>query len=183
MTRYAATWPRPPSKRAATQINILHANGSRSAPSHQNAHGHARLSARSCRDPVGDGDRMSYVGVLGLTFAGSATPRRAEMAEFLRNRLGLSRVEIEGVEADVFRLPDQSLFAVSTPGGMGQTARSIGFLVDDLDAMVAGLVDAGVEVGLIGRNAESRYAHFRAPDGHLYELVERLAGISQGPLA
>jgi hypothetical protein len=27
--------------------------------------------------------------------------------------------------------------------------------------------------GQVGENAEHRYAHFRAPDGRLYELIER----------
>ena len=80
---------------------------------------------------------------------------------------------MDGVEADLFELPDGSTFAVATPGGMGATARSIGFLVDDLDAAAGGLHDAGLEVGPIGENERERYLHFRAPDRELYELVER----------
>lgn len=114
------------------------------------------------------------MSILGLTFAGSATPRRREMTNFLRDTLGLNSVEVDVVEADLFRLPDGSLFAVASPGGMGDTARSIGFLVEDLDNMIAMLTDAGIEVGHINHNARDRYVHFRAPDDQLYELVERL---------
>jgi glyoxylase I family protein len=58
---------------------------------------------------------------------------------------------------------------------MGDTARSIGFLVADLDAAIAELRAAGVEVDEPAANDRHRYAHFRAPDGRLYELVEERA--------
>ena len=73
----------------------------------------------------------------GLVFAGSATDRRAEMTGFVAEVLGLQRVEDSGVEADLFALPDGSRFGVADPRGMGETSRSIGFLVDDLDAAAA----------------------------------------------
>jgi catechol 2,3-dioxygenase-like lactoylglutathione lyase family enzyme len=116
--------------------------------------------------------------ILGLTFAGSASEHRSEMSLFLRETLRLDQVAVDGVEADLFGLPDGSQFAVASPSGMGDTARSIGFLVDDLDEALVVLSNAGVRVGDTTENAGARYAHFRAPDDHLYELVERkdLAG-------
>lgn len=72
-----------------------------------------------------------------------------------------------------FEAPDGSTFAVSDPGGMGDTGRSLGFLVGDLEAAVSELRAHGFEVNGVGENARERYAHFRAPDGHLYELVQR----------
>ncbi len=110
--------------------------------------------------------------ILGLVFAGSSTDRRAEMARFASGVLGLERVAVAGAEADMFALPDGSWFAVAGPRGMGDTARSIGFLVADLDAAIAELRAAGVEVDEPAANDRHRYAHFRAPDGRLYELVE-----------
>src|SRR6185503_11188467 len=65
--------------------------------------------------------------ILGLVFAGTATRQRAEMARFVEDTLGLQRVEIGGVDADAFALPDGSNFAVADPRGMGNTARTIGF--------------------------------------------------------
>ena len=94
------------------------------------------------------------------------------MARFARETLGLERVQLGGVEADIFALPDGSHFAVADPRGMGDTSRSIGFQVADLDEAAAELRAAGVEVDEPAENDRQRYVHFRAPDGELYELVE-----------
>ena len=114
--------------------------------------------------------------VLGLVFAGTATPHRAAMASFVAEVLGLARVPADSDYADMFTLPDGSGFAVSDerePGG--GTSRTVGFLVTDLDAAADELRRAGVEVDEPGGNEQYRYAHFVAPDGDLYELVERLS--------
>jgi len=95
------------------------------------------------------------------------------MTAFVRDVLSMTPVAIDGVEADVFELPDGSTFAVSSPGGMGRTSRSIGFLVDDLTSAAAVLQAAGHSVGAVSENARERYFHFRGPDQQLYELVER----------
>jgi catechol 2,3-dioxygenase-like lactoylglutathione lyase family enzyme len=110
--------------------------------------------------------------VLGLVFAGTATAKRTEMAQFLRETLGLPEVDDRGVEADMFELPDGSRFAVSGPGEMGDTPRSVGFLVENLDSAVVGLREARLEVDEPAENERHRYVHFRAPDGELYELIE-----------
>ena len=110
--------------------------------------------------------------VLGLVFAGSATDRRPEMARFVDEVLGLAPARAGGVSADMFALPDGAFFAVAGPREMGETSRTIGFLVADLDAAVAELQAAGVEVDEPAANDRHRYVHFRAPDGKLYELVE-----------
>jgi glyoxylase I family protein len=113
------------------------------------------------------------VQILGLTFAGSSSDRRPEMAAFVENVLGVPRTAVAGIEADLFDLPDGSRFAVASAGVMG-TERTIGFLVADVDAALAELRQAGVETDdEISENAEYRYVHLRAPDGGLYELVER----------
>lgn len=113
--------------------------------------------------------------ILGLTFAGTSSDARSEMAAFVENVLGLQQTAIDGVEADLFDLPDGSRFAVASAGGMG-TERTIGFLVADVDAALAELRRAGVGTDdEVAENAQYRYVHFRAPDGGLYELVERRA--------
>ena len=59
---------------------------------------------------------------------------------------------------------------------MGATQRSIGFLVDDVERAAQELRAVGAEVDdEISGNARERYVHFRAPDGQLYELVERMS--------
>jgi catechol 2,3-dioxygenase-like lactoylglutathione lyase family enzyme len=114
--------------------------------------------------------------ILGLVFAGTSTEHRSQMVSFVGGTLALPRARADapdGVAADLFELPDGSTFAVASPGGMGDTPRSIGFLVDDLDAAAADLRKAGILVGPISENERDRYLHFRAPDHELYELVER----------
>lgn len=112
--------------------------------------------------------------ILGICFAGTSTSQREAMTEFVAHVLGLPRRHLEGVEADLFTLPDDSSFAVASPGGMGDSARSLGFLVADLDDAVAALNAVGVTTDAPTSNELERYVHFTAPDGHLYELVERL---------
>jgi catechol 2,3-dioxygenase-like lactoylglutathione lyase family enzyme len=114
--------------------------------------------------------------VQGIVFAGTGTPNRREMTTFVREVLGLTPTVVPGVEADLFDLPDGSTFAVASPQGMGTTDRSLGFLVRDIEEAVRELRAVGAPVdGDISANARERYVHFRAPDGELYELVERKA--------
>ncbi len=114
------------------------------------------------------------MNVKGIVFAGTATDARPAMRTFALEVLGMTPSRVEGVEADLFDLPDGSSFAVASPRGMGDTERTLGFLVDDLDLAVADLASAGVPVdGYISGNQRERYVHFTAPDGHLYELIER----------
>ena len=120
--------------------------------------------------------------ITGLVFAGTATHRRREMAGFLSETLGLEPTVLGGADADAFALPDGSVFAVADPRGMGDTSRSLGFAVADLDEAIAELRAAGVEVGEPVANARMRYVHFRAPDGKLYELVEDRAGEALPPV-
>ena len=114
------------------------------------------------------------MNIQGIVFAGTGTSARPQMSMFARDVLGLVPTQVAGVEADLFDLPDGSSFAVASAGGMGETDRSIGFLVDDIDAAVRELRAAGTEVDEeVSGNARERYVHFRAPDGQLYELVQR----------
>lgn len=114
--------------------------------------------------------------ILGLVFAGTATDRRPAMAAFARDVLGLEPCAVAGATADMFALPDGSTFAVADPRELGETSRSLGFLVADLTDAIAELAAAGVEVDEIAANERFRYVHFRAPDGALYELVEETHG-------
>jgi hypothetical protein len=96
------------------------------------------------------------------------------MTEFVGQVLGLPTRHIEGVEADLFGLPDGSSFAVASPGGMGKSERSLGFLVASLEEAVTELNAAGIATDSPATNETQRYVHFTAPDGHQYELVELL---------
>ena len=57
--------------------------------------------------------------------------------------------------------------------GLEPAERTVGLLVDDLDAAVAQLRAAGVATDEVSESATQRWAHFRAPDGRLYELVQQ----------
>jgi glyoxylase I family protein len=113
------------------------------------------------------------VRILGLVFAGTSTGARDPMSAFLRSAFGLRAVPVDGVVgADVFDLPDGASFVVAEAGGMG-AERTVGFLVEDVDAAAGELRALGVEVDAeIAANERWRYVHFRAPDGHVYELIE-----------
>lgn len=121
------------------------------------------------------------MNIQGIVFAGTGTAARAEMAAFTRDVLGLTPTRVPGVEADLFDLPDGSSFAVASPQGMGATDRSVGFLVDDLEQAVRELRAAGAAVDdEISGNDRERYVHFQAPDGQLYELLQRRPRVPPG---
>jgi catechol 2,3-dioxygenase-like lactoylglutathione lyase family enzyme len=111
--------------------------------------------------------------VRGISFVGTRTGARSDMAAFVRDVLGLAPAGAGGMDAEVFALPDGSSFAVTSPDGTGHAGRTVGFLVTDLDQAARELRAAGVETDEeVSVSDRQRYLHFRAPDGHLYELVE-----------
>ena len=113
--------------------------------------------------------------ILGLTFVGTRTGKRAEMDQFVAGVLGLSPRHVEGMDAEVFSLPDGSSFAVTSPDGPDDTERTVGFLVADVISAARELEGAGITTDAeVSRSSTQRYIHFRAPDGHLYELVEEI---------
>ena len=108
--------------------------------------------------------------ITGLGFVGTRTPRRAEMAAFLRDVLRLDASVLPGVDADLFQLPDGSSFTVVDAA---EPERTVGFTVADLGNAVMELRHAGMETDHeVSSNRRFRYADFRAPDGQLYELIE-----------
>ena len=112
------------------------------------------------------------MNVRGIGFVGTATAHRTEMANFVRDVLGLEELHAHSLEADLFRLADGTVFAVADAETQAEAYRTVGFHVDDLDEALAGLEGAGIDVaGGVQENDRDRYVHFRAPDGRLYELV------------
>jgi len=97
------------------------------------------------------------------------------MTTFARDVLGLRVVE-ETDGMTVYELADGDHFEVFDAGGPHSEpyfdAPVVGFLVDDVDAGAAELAAAGVELlGPVVDLGESAWVHFRAPDGHVYELA------------
>jgi glyoxylase I family protein len=111
--------------------------------------------------------------IKGITFVGTRTGARSEMGTFVRDVLGLAPTTVDGVDAEMFALPDGSTFAVTSPDGPDDSERTVGFLVEDIQEAALALRAAGVTTDdEIAESATQRYLHFRAPDEHLYELVE-----------
>lgn len=118
--------------------------------------------------------------VRGIRWLGVRTSRIVEMREFASEVLGMRADEVTEDFAEL-RTADGSRFelfgsddAADGPWMFAANEVVAGFLVDDLEAARAELAATpGVE--LLGeiRALDSGYAwqHFRAPDGHVYELT------------
>jgi catechol 2,3-dioxygenase-like lactoylglutathione lyase family enzyme len=109
----------------------------------------------------------------GVVWLGTRTARFDEMSAFAKDVLGLELKHGEAGQA-VFELPDGDTFEIFDahhPGGGHPDGVAAGFLVDDAEAAVTELRDAGVEVTEVGSAGEFRWAYFRAPDGNLYEVT------------
>jgi len=122
--------------------------------------------------------------VKGIVWLGTRTDRFEQMTAFCRDLLGLSqRVSEPGFA--VFDMPDGDLFEVF---GSEQSMNTFmehpvaGFLVDDIEAARAEMEASGIEfLGPIQGNTDDyRWAHFRAPDGFVYELTYSTAHPSIG---
>jgi predicted enzyme related to lactoylglutathione lyase len=109
-----------------------------------------------------------------LSWLGIRTDRFEEMTSFLERALGL-RKEIAEPGRAMYRLPIGDPVDVFDAGDERYlhftTGPVVGFLVDDVEAGGAELAAAGGElVGPVQRGDGFAWAHFRAPDGNLYEL-------------
>jgi predicted enzyme related to lactoylglutathione lyase len=88
-------------------------------------------------------------------------------------------VTFAGDHQAVFTLPDGANVEVFGPGDPDHdhfsTGPVVGFFVEDIAAARAELERAGVELlGPLGGTPETgQWAHFRAPDGNVYELTSR----------
>ena len=111
--------------------------------------------------------------IKGIVFAGSATTERERTTAFFTQVFGLAPKPLEGFPADLFEFPDGSSFGIVGMNDPAHVSRTIGFEVDDLDAAIDELEAAGIPTGEPGSNQLGRYAHITAPDGKLYELVEK----------
>jgi catechol 2,3-dioxygenase-like lactoylglutathione lyase family enzyme len=113
------------------------------------------------------------VRIEGLMFVGTRTEARDQMAEFVRDVLGLAPSPAGGLAAEVFAMPDGSSFVVTSPDEPADVERTVGFLVNDVEQALRELRAAGISTDdEVSSTATQRYVHLRAPDGHLYELVE-----------
>ena len=119
--------------------------------------------------------------VKNIRWVGIHTRRYDEMVRFLGDVMGMRRnfeepatVEFETTEGDEVQVmsPGHPYFDFFSRHARGPVPL---FEVDDLNQARQRLVEARTEiVGSPGRDSNWEWLHFRAPDGHLYELSTRL---------
>lgn len=111
----------------------------------------------------------------GLVFAGIASSDGPAVAAFFRDVLEAECVTEDGWHRVVF--PDgTSLALVPRDWVSPPSDTNLGFLVDDVEAATRELAGRGVEPdGELVVGGELRYQHFRAPDGRVFELIDRRA--------
>ena len=109
----------------------------------------------------------------GLVFAGIASANQVGLDRFFADVLGVERVVEDGYTR--FAFPNGSSIAVVPPDWVAPPSdTNLGFLVDDVAVATAELAARGIEPdGELRSNDEYRYQHFRAPDGRVFELLDR----------
>lgn len=111
-----------------------------------------------------------------LAWLGTRTSRLAAMRDFYAGLFGVAP-EVDRDDMVVFRTAGGDtveLFGEGEPDHRHFTTGPVaGFLVADLEAATRRLVALGAElVGTPGHDADgSAWAHFRAPDGNVYEVT------------
>ncbi len=113
----------------------------------------------------------------GIVWAGTRTSHSEAMRAFVEGVLGLS-VRQRHPTFTVYELPNGDQLEVFGPEDREHDFLSdpaIGFLVDDVRAARAEMERKGVEfIGEIHTGASGNsWSHFRAPDGHVYEITSR----------
>jgi glyoxalase/bleomycin resistance protein/dioxygenase superfamily protein len=110
--------------------------------------------------------------VKGIVWLGTRTERFDEMREFFLRITGVAPRDEPGLA--VFDLASGDRIEVLDPAVAESymVAPVVGFLVDDVAAARAELESNGIEfIGPIHSGAGSTWSHFRAPDGHVYEIT------------
>ena len=121
--------------------------------------------------------REDGMQVKGLTWLGLRTTQFEEMVKFFRDVMGMQPIRDDpeiagfqltnGTQLELYR-PEEPFHAFFTTGPV------VAFWVDDVDAARATMEAAGIEfIGLIQRAGKTRWNHFRAPDGTVFEILSR----------
>jgi catechol 2,3-dioxygenase-like lactoylglutathione lyase family enzyme len=115
--------------------------------------------------------------IMKLAWVGTRTENAESTVAFFRDLLGLSP-EDDGSDFWKLKLADGSNVEVFGPDSPINrhftTGPVVGFLVDDVLGATAELRSAGVEILLEpeGDDSGNAWAHFRAPDGNIYEFTQ-----------
>jgi predicted enzyme related to lactoylglutathione lyase len=114
--------------------------------------------------------------VLGLSWMGIRVTELAAARSFME-RLGLQHERTEG-EMSVFTAKNGDTVEMFGPGDEDHrhfdTGPVVGFQVEDIESARKALEAGGVElIGGIERGGGMAWAHFRGPEGFVYELTAR----------
>jgi hypothetical protein len=111
--------------------------------------------------------------VKGIVWLGTRTERFDEMREFFLRITGVTPRDEPGMAAFDLASGDRIEVLDTAVGESYMVAPVAGLLVDDVATARAELESSGTEfIGPIHTGAGSTWSHFRAPDGHVYELSE-----------
>jgi hypothetical protein len=115
--------------------------------------------------------------IKGLVWLGTRTERFDEMCAFLRAITGVAPL-IDEPGFAVFDLASGDRLEVFDAGERDHTfmvAPVAGFLVDDVAAARSELEARGIQfIGPVqSADDGNHWSHFRAPDGHVYELTDQ----------
>lgn len=117
---------------------------------------------------------LTAVGITKLAWVGTSTAMFSTTAKFYREILGLRVVE-ETTDIIECTLPDGGGVEAFRRGSAMdhahfRTGPVPGFGVDSVDRAIRILEKRGVDLIGVRRKAGGEWAHFRAPDGNVYEL-------------
>jgi catechol 2,3-dioxygenase-like lactoylglutathione lyase family enzyme len=121
--------------------------------------------------------REDGMHIKGLTWLGLRTTQFEEMVKFFRDVMGMQPIRDEpeiagfqltnGMQVELYR-PEEAFHAFFTTGPV------VAFWVDDVDAARATMEAAGIAfIGPIQHAGKTRWNHFRAPDGTVFEILSR----------
>jgi len=122
--------------------------------------------------------------IMNVRWVGTYTANYQAMVRMLGDVMGL-QVNFEETTTVEFSTTQGDQIQVMAPGDpylrlLSEEASGPVplFEVDDVRRARVELQEAGIEiVGEIGRDSRWEWIHFRAPDGHLYELASRSAPV------
>jgi hypothetical protein len=117
------------------------------------------------------------MNIKGLVWVGTRTERFEEMREFVFRITGVApRIDRPGFAVFDLASGDRlEIFGASTGDKSFMVAPVPGFLVDDVRAARAELEAEGIEFlgSVYDSDDGNSWSHFRAPDGHVYELTQQ----------
>lgn len=113
--------------------------------------------------------------VIGLSWIGTRTERFEETARFFGEVLGIDRddeqpgfVSFKTPRGDKVEVFDTN----ESEHGFMITGPAVGFAVTDIDDARSELEAAGIEfMAPTQQEGDFRWAHFRGPDGNIYEIT------------